>query len=67
MYASIFLIDDLKGLTHDPHGLTIYDWEGQSFLNLWIPFIAHTVTSTSIVSSGRLYWKNPYRKLQCGL
>ena len=55
MYASIFLISNLKGLTHGHHRLHVDECVAQPFLKLWIPSRAHTVTSMSVVSSGRLH------------
>ena len=63
MYASIFLTRDEKGLTCVPHGLHMDDCVAWSFLKLCIPLKALTVTSTSSVSSNRLQWRNPYKKM----
>ena len=50
IYASIFLINDGKGLTCDVHGLHMDDCVVQYFLKLCIPLKVHMVTFTSIVS-----------------
>ena len=67
IYVSIFLTSDGKGVMHEPHGLHTNDCDLWSFLKVWLPFSICTVISTSMVSSGRLHWKNPYKKLHWSL
>ena len=63
-YSVIFLCKDGKGFTSVPQGLNLITWVFLSFLNLWISHKVWTISSTSIVSSGRLHEKKSKRKLQ---
>ena len=64
--ASIFFLSDGKGFIHLLQWLQIADLVVWSFLYALIPLTMLTVTSISIVSSGRAHWKNLDRKLQVG-
>ena len=64
--ASIFILSKWKGFIHLLQGLHVADSLVWPFLYVCMPLTIITVTSISMVSSGRAHQKNPNRKLQVG-
>ena len=65
-YSMIFHCRDGKAFISFPQGLHLVTWKFLSLLYIWIPHRVWTFISTSIMSSGRLYEKNPERNVQFG-
>ena len=65
-HVSIFLCKDANGFIHLLQGLQVAVSTVWSFLNVWIPWTSFIVSSTSIVSMGRVHQRNLKTKSQTG-